>query len=97
MHSENKEDMEHDIVMKEEQLFEEKAKMGQESKKIIIGNDQLNKKVFDPQKITHFEDYKKNLNFTYMQSLFLISAYIAGVNREALDSKMFLKSAQKIR
>lgn len=39
MHSENKEDMEYDMQIKEEQQFEENAKLRQGHKKTEIGND----------------------------------------------------------
>jgi len=39
--------------------------------------------------ITYLQDYKKNVNFSFMQSIILISAFIAGSNKEATDIKIF--------
>jgi hypothetical protein len=46
-------------------------------------------KMKDFNEITYFEDYQKDINFSFLQSLVLISAYICGINKEAQDIKMF--------
>jgi hypothetical protein len=47
---------------------------------------------FEWEKINYVEDMRKNINFDYMQSLALIAAYIAGVNNESADTRLFEKS-----
>ena len=39
--------------------------------------------------IASLEDHKKNRNFSFMQSLILIAAYIAGSNKESTDGRLF--------
>jgi hypothetical protein len=53
--------------------------------------------LFDFRKINYLETYKRNINFSYMQSLCLIGAYLAGANKEKIDNKIFVKTQQKIR
>ena len=48
---------------------------------------------YDWQKINKVEEQRKNINFDYMQSLALIAAYIAGVNNESSDARLFEKSS----
>ena len=50
------------------------------------------KDVFDYKEITYVKDMKKQMNFSYMQSLALCAAYITGTNKESLDLRMFEKS-----
>lgn len=50
--------------------------------------------VFDYQKINYVEDIKKQMNFSYMQSLALCAAYVTGVNNESSDIKLFDKSVK---
>lgn len=52
---------------------------------------------FDYKKITYFEDYKKNINFSFMQSMVLISAHLAGHNKESMDGKIFSRERSKYR
>ena len=48
---------------------------------------------YEWQKINYVEDLRKNINFDYMQSLALIAAYIAGINNESADARLFEKSS----
>lgn len=57
----------------------------------------LYENLFKYNEMKYLDDYKKNLNFSYMQSLVLISAYVAGSNKEAQDTRTFLKEASKSR
>lgn len=57
----------------------------------------LNENLFKFNEMKYLDDYKRNLNFSYIQSLILISAYVAGNNKEAFDTKMFLKELSKSR
>lgn len=43
----------------------------------------------DFNEITYLEDYQKDLNFSFLQSMALISAYICGVNKETYDLRIF--------
>lgn len=51
----------------------------------------------DHTEITYLSDIKKQVNFSFMQSMALIAAYIAGMNKESSDIKLFDKSQQKHR
>ena len=48
--------------------------------------------VFNYKEIEYVKDMKKQVNFSYMQSLALCAAYITGVNKESSDLKMFDRS-----
>ena len=52
------------------------------------------KDVFNYQEITYVKDLKKQMNFSYMQSLALCAAYITGVNKESSDIRMFDRTAK---
>ena len=39
--------------------------------------------------ITYLQDFKRNSNFSYLQSIIIIAAYLAGSNKESGDCKMF--------
>ena len=60
--------------------------MSQANAQRAFATDQL----FDYNKITYLSDFKKNVNFSIMQSLILIAAFLAGRNKESLDQKIFL-------
>ena len=47
---------------------------------------------FDYKRINYLDTYKNNQNFTFLQSLCLIASYLAGANKEALDSRIFTRS-----
>ena len=47
---------------------------------------------FNFSEITYVEDMKKQMNFSYMQSLALCAAYITGMNKESTDMKIFERS-----
>ena len=65
---------------------------------IQVGNEILKKKEgFDFRKINYLDTYKKNQNFTFLQSICLIAAYLAGSNKESLDLKIFTRNQVKIR
>ena len=50
------------------------------------------KGAFDYEEITYVKDMKKQMNFSYMQSLALCAAYITGMNKESTDLRIFDKS-----
>lgn len=52
----------------------------------------------DFHEITYLEDYQKDVNFSFLQSLVLIAAYICGINKESYDIKLFEnRSGAKLR
>ena len=53
---------------------------------------QHEKNVFSLREITYVEDMKKQMNFSYLQSLALCAAYITGTNKESTDMKIFERS-----
>ena len=53
---------------------------------------QHEKNVFNLREITYVEDMKKQMNFSYLQSLALCAAYITGTNKESTDMKIFERS-----
>ena len=48
--------------------------------------------LFKYDEVTYLEDFKNNINFSYMQSMALIAGYICGINKESTDLRMFEKS-----
>ena len=48
--------------------------------------------LFKYDEVTYLDDFKNNVNFSYMQSMALIAAYICGINKESTDLRMFEKS-----
>lgn len=47
--------------------------------------------------ISYVKEYKKEINFSYMQSMILISAFIAGSNKETTDLRLFEVDRSKYR
>lgn len=47
--------------------------------------------------ITYLSDFKRNSYFSYMQSMILISAFIAGSNKESTDIRLFDVDRSKFR
>jgi hypothetical protein len=43
----------------------------------------------DFNEINYLEDFQKDINFSFLQSLVLVSAYICGINKESMDIRMF--------
>lgn len=57
----------------------------------------LEEATFDYRTMSYFEDSKKNLNFSQMQSIILIGAYLAGQNKESMDVKLYTQDKSKMR
>ena len=51
----------------------------------------------DFNEINYLEDFQKDINFSFLQSIALISAYICGINKESYDLKIFENKGGKIR
>ena len=60
-------------------------------------NIDKNQDSFNARQITYLNDYKKSINFTFLQSMALIAAYVTGMNKESLDCKLFDKDKSKMR
>jgi hypothetical protein len=60
-------------------------------------NQSLQTDSFNQREITYLNDFKKAINFTYMQSIALIAAYIAGMNKESMDCKLFEKDRSRMK
>jgi len=60
-------------------------------------NIEKNQDCFNAREITYLNDHKKSINFTFLQSMALIAAYITGSNKESLDCKLFDKDKTKMR
>ena len=52
---------------------------------------------YEYNQITYLQDFKRNSNFSYLQSIVLISAFIAGSNKESTDVKLFEIDKSKFR
>ena len=93
VHATTKEDIRQEALMQDDQTF-----VGKVKEKL---NNQLlqaqEEEVTDHTEITYLSDIKKQVNFSFMQSMALIAAYIAGMNKESSDIKLFDKSQQKHR
>ena len=92
MHLKSKSDIEHAIEEADEKDFNERVKTGQAAAITQVGNEILQKKEgFDYKRINYLETYKNEQNFTFLQSLCLIAAFLAGSNKEAMDSRIFTR------
>lgn len=101
IHSTSKEDIKHEIEMRSEAEFLDKVQKQRDANKQSINtNSVLDKEKDEPmnhREITYLRDLKKSVNFTFMQALALISAYVAGMNKESMDMKLFERSGTKSR
>ncbi len=57
-----------------------------------VKQEKPEKKCFDYRTINYLETYNKNINFSFLQSLCLIAAYLAGANKESFDPKIFTRT-----
>lgn len=57
----------------------------------------MDDRLFNHKEITYLQDFKKNVNFSFMQAMALIAAYIAGTNKESMDGKIFDRDRSKLR
>ncbi|CDW82255.1 UNKNOWN [Stylonychia lemnae] len=92
MHLDKLEDIQNELNQEDEQRFQKDVEMNKNSTmhtQIIVGQQLLQQKVFDCKQINQLENFKKNINFSFMQSMCLIAAYLAGKNKEYLDQRMF--------
>lgn len=63
----------------------------------VGGEEQKIQEMKDFNEITYLEDYQKDINFSFLQSMVLISAYICGINKESYDLKIFENKGSKIK
>mgnify|MGYP003842119647 CR=1 FL=1 len=88
-------DVEREVLEKKEQ--ETLDKISRETKTLHSNSSVLDEETYKFDEITYLKDYKKNVNLSYLQSIVLISAFIAGSNREATDIKLFEMDKSKYR
>lgn len=60
-------------------------KSQRKDKSMLDGQEDL----FKYDEITYLRDYKINSNFSFLQSIILISSFLAGSNKESTDTKLF--------
>ncbi len=78
---------------KDDKDFQEKIKIQQQT---IVGKELLKEvDLFDFRKINYLQTHKKKINFSYLQSMCLIAAYLSGANKETMDSRIFTKQQHK--
>ena len=78
---------------KDDKDFQEKIKIQQQT---IVGKELLKEMdLFDFRKINYLQTHKKKINFSYLQSMCLIAAYLSGANKETMDSRIFTKQQHK--
>lgn len=98
MHLTNIEEVETELQAADEADFLKKVTDGQQKATVTVGETLSQRTdLFDFRKINYLETHKRNVNFSYMQSLCLIGAYLAGANKEHWDLKIFQKNQQKFR
>ena len=99
LHASSKEDLQKDVEAKcEENWIKNTERRKDERDKVIIGEKRVTADSgFNFREITYLQDSKKNVNFSYMQSLALITAYVAGSNKESLDLKLFERDKAKMK
>ena len=51
---------------------------------------------FSIRTINFLDEFQKGQAFTFLQSIILISAYLAGVNKESFDINLFQKTTSKV-
>eukprot|EP00347_Sterkiella_histriomuscorum_P014360 403361169 len=88
MHYQSMDDVKKNLEMQIDQEFQEKIKEQNKAQR-FQNQEILKQKTFEVLVINQLENSKKNMNFTYMQSLCLIAAYLAGANKECIDQRMF--------
>lgn len=92
MHVTSLEEIKQQLKEEEEENFVDRVRFLQ--KKPGQRQDEV---IFDHRKINYLETSKRNLNYSYMQSLCLIGAYLAGAVKDKLDVKIFCKAQHKMR
>lgn len=95
MHMSSPKDVEREVQEKKEQ--ESFEKLQKELKTFSANSSVLDEETYKYDEITYLKDYKRNVNLSYLQSIILISAFIAGSNREATDIKLFEMDKSKYR
>ena len=99
LHASSKEDLQKDVVAKSEENWIKNTERRQDERdKVIVGEKRVNMDTgFKFTEITYLQDSRKNVNFSFMQSLALITAYVAGSNKESLDLKLFERDKARMR
>ena len=97
MHVTSQEDIEKEVAMKQEEETLEQIRRNMKLQRQFDRSMHDVDETYDYNHITYLQDYKKNSNFSYLQSIFLIAAFIAGSNRESTDIKLFEIDKSKFR
>eukprot|EP00355_Strombidium_rassoulzadegani_P000262 CAMPEP_0168609292 /NCGR_PEP_ID=MMETSP0449_2-20121227/1119_1 /TAXON_ID=1082188 /ORGANISM="Strombidium rassoulzadegani, Strain ras09" /LENGTH=206 /DNA_ID=CAMNT_0008649407 /DNA_START=18 /DNA_END=634 /DNA_ORIENTATION=+ len=98
MHLSSVNDIEQEISnQKEEETINNIKKMQKVQNMFERSIFDANDSCFKYDEITYLNDSQKNSNFSYLQSIILISAYIAGSNKESTDTKLFEMDRTRMR
>ena len=90
MHVTSQEDIEQEAAMKKEEERVETIMKNQKVSQRLEGKSMHDcDEVYKYDQITYLQDFKRNTNFSYIQSIVLIAAFLAGSNKESGDIKMF--------
>ena len=96
-HVTSKDDLAKEVNKRAEEQRNQKVAQAQQAASVQTGTSKLKAHemgLFKYDEVTYLEDFKNNINFSYMQSMALIAAYICGINKESSDLRMFEKSMQ---
>lgn len=96
MHLKTIDDFKAEMDIKNDKNFQDKITVGRQQQQTQVGKELLKEvDLFDYRKINYLQTHKKNINFSYLQSMCLIAAYLSGANKEAMDSRIFTKQQHK--
>lgn len=88
MHMNSQEDVDKEVQQQKDEDLTDRIQKRQRDQ-LFSGNKDSQEETYEYDLITYLEDHKKNRNFSFMQSLILIAAYIAGSNKESTDARLF--------
>ena len=97
MHMSSIDDIEQEAKKKEEADRVTKIQAKQKNDSMQKDNHYDCEEPYKYNEISYLKDYKKEINFTYMQSMILISAFVAGSNKESTDLRLFEVDRSKYR
>lgn len=89
MHMNSKEDVDREVQQQKDADLTDRIQKAQQPDQAFGGSSIGQPETYEYDQITYLEDHKKNRNFSFMQSLILIAAYIAGSNKESTDVRLF--------
>jgi TolA-binding protein len=86
MHLTSLDEVRQQLEQEQEDLKVKKIQETQKQK--LQPGSQQNEIMFDFRRINYLETSKRNLNYSYMQSICLIAAYLSGAVKENHDTKV---------